>query len=67
MSSRGSGDEADTILGRFDVPLCRVPDNDDVSNELQRAEWLRRYGALYYHFLHHDVLFIVRDTQDPPR
>ncbi len=58
--------EVDAIVGRLEVPLFRLPGNHDVSNEVMRAEWLRRHGALHYAFRFHDVLFCMLDTQDPP-
>lgn len=58
--------EFDAITSDLEVPLFRVPGNHDVSNELMRGEWLRRHGALHYHFVYSDVLFLVLDTQDPP-
>jgi serine/threonine-protein phosphatase CPPED1 len=59
--------EFEAITSALDVPLFRVPGNHDVSNAMMRDEWLRRYGALYYHFRYRDVLFLVIDTQDPPQ
>ena len=29
--------------------------------------WDQRHGARYYHFVYRDVLFLVADTDDPPR
>lgn len=58
--------ELDKITANLEVPLFRVAGNHDISNELMRNEWLRRFGALHYHFLYRDVLFLVLDTQDPP-
>jgi 3',5'-cyclic AMP phosphodiesterase CpdA len=60
-------DEFDTITADLEVPLFRVPGNHDVSNEVMRAEWVRRHGLLHYHFVYRDVLFLVLDTSDPPQ
>ncbi|NDL55800.1 metallophosphoesterase family protein [Phytoactinopolyspora mesophila] len=57
----------DTTVARLDVPMFRVPGNHDVSNDTMRTEWLSRYGALHYHFVYRDVLFVALDTQDSPR
>lgn len=59
--------EFDAIIDALEAPLFRVPGNHDVSNAVMQQEWLRRYGALHYHFLYRDVLFLVLDTQDPPQ
>lgn len=59
--------EFDSITAALEVPLFRVPGNHDVSNRVMQALWLRRFGALRYHFRYRDVLFVVLDTQDPPQ
>lgn len=59
--------EFDGIIDTLQVPLFRVPGNHDVSNPVMRDLWLARHGALDYHFRYRDVLFLVVDTQDPPR
>lgn len=59
--------EFEGIISRLEVPLFRVPGNHDVSNSCMEAEWIRRNGALHYHFRYRDVLFIVLNTQDPPQ
>ncbi|MGQ0700897.1 MAG: metallophosphoesterase family protein [Panacagrimonas sp.] len=58
--------EFDAITDELEVPLFRVPGNHDVSNPVMQQEWLRRFGALHYHFVYRDVLFLVLNTQDPP-
>ncbi|MFT4083650.1 MAG: metallophosphoesterase [Nocardioides sp.] len=62
----GQWREFEDITSSLDAPLFRTPGNHDVSNEVMRAEWLRRYGALYYAWRYRDTLFVVLDTQDPP-
>lgn len=57
----------DTVTAELDVPLFHVPGNHDVSNQMMRDEWIRRFGVLNYHFVYHDTLFVVLDTQDPPQ
>lgn len=57
--------EIDTILAPLRMPMFHVAGNHDAANEVMRERWLRRYGALYYHFRFRDVLFLVIDTQDP--
>jgi hypothetical protein len=59
--------EFDGIVAELEVPYYRVPGNHDVGNLMMRDEWLRRHGALHYHFRYQDVLFLVIDTQDPPQ
>lgn len=59
--------EFDAMTAALEVPLFRVPGNHDVSNPAMAADWLRRFGALNYHFRFRDVLFLVLNTQDPPQ
>ena len=59
--------EFDGMIAALEVPYYRVPGNHDVGNLVMRDEWLRRHGALHYHFRYQDVLFLVLDTQDPPQ
>jgi hypothetical protein len=59
--------EFDTMVNALEVPLFRVPGNHDVSNAHMQADWLRRFGALHYHFRYCDVLFLILNTQDPPQ
>lgn len=59
--------EFDSITDAFEVPLFRVTGNHDVSNDVMRDEWLRRFGVLHYHFVYRDVLFLMLDSQDPPQ
>lgn len=59
--------QIDAMTAALDVSLFRVPGNHDVSNDAMGADWLRRYGALHYHFVYRGVLFIVLNTQDSPR
>lgn len=59
-------DEFNGFVGQLEMPFFYVPGNHDVSNEVMQAEWLKRYGKLYYHFLYKDVLFLCLDSEDPP-
>lgn len=60
-------DEVDTMLNELDMPFFRTPGNHDIANEVARQVWLDRFGASYYHFVYQEVLFVVLDTEDPPR
>lgn len=58
--------EFERLIERLDAPLFRIPGNHDVSNDLMRDIWAERFGALHYHFVYRDTLFVHLDTQDPP-
>jgi len=60
-------DEADAMLNTLDMPFFRTPGNHDIANRVAQQVWKDRYGATYYHFIYKNVLFVVLDTEDPPR
>ena len=59
--------EVDTFLGKLNMPFFRTPGNHDIANRVAQQVWLDRYGTTYYHFVYRDVLFVVLDSEDPPR
>lgn len=59
--------EFEAMVERLDMPFVHVPGNHDISNEVMAEQWRRRFGRPYYHFVVRDVLFLVMNTQDPPR
>ena len=60
-------DEADSMLKTLDMPFFRTPGNHDIANKTAQQVWRDRYGATYYYFVYKDVLFLVLDSEDPPR
>jgi len=60
-------DEVDAMLNTLDMPFFRTPGNHDIANRVAQQVWKDRYGATYYHFIYKNVLFVVLDTEDPPR
>ena len=60
-------DELDEMLARLNMPFFRTPGNHDIANETAQTVWRERYGATYYDFVYKDVLFLVLDSEDPPR
>lgn len=58
--------EFEQIVAALEMPFCHVPGNHDISNEVMAAEWTKRHGRPYHHFVYKDVLFLVLNTQDPP-
>ena len=47
-------------------PGTHTPGNHDIYNDLSIDDWRNRFGRSYYHFIYHNVLFIVLNTEDPP-
>ena len=60
-------DECLGIVDRLDAPFFFVPGNHDIYNQVMREEWEKRFGSPHYAFLYNEVLFLVLNTQDPPR
>lgn len=50
----------------LEMPFFYVPGNHDISNKLMVPVWQEQFGRTYYHFLYHDVLFLVLNSEDPP-
>jgi len=59
--------EADGLLTNLEMPFFRTPGNHDIANEVAQQVWRERYGATYYYFVYRNVLFLVLDSEDPPR
>jgi len=59
--------EVDAMLNTLDMPFFRTPGNHDIANRVAQQVWKDRFGTTYYHFIYKNVLFVVLDTEDPPR
>ena len=60
-------DEVDEMLNQLKMPFFRTPGNHDIANETAQQVWRDRHGATRYHFVYNDTLFVVLDSEDPPR
>ena len=60
-------DEADAMLAKMQVPFFRTPGNHDIANSVAQEVWRERFGATYYSFVYGNTLFLVLDSEDPPR
>ena len=58
-------DELDGLVNQLEMPYFYVAGNHDLSNPRMVGIWEQRRGRRYYHFLYHDVLFMVVNTDDP--
>jgi predicted phosphodiesterase len=59
-------DEFDGMLAPLKAPFFYVAGNHDYSNEVMAQIWRERLGRDYYHFVYHDVLFLVLNTEHVP-
>ena len=41
-----------------------VPGNHDLSNDVMRDVWRKRYGSTYYSFVYENVLFLCLNSMD---
>jgi len=57
-------DELQGLVARLQMPFFYVPGNHDMATKPEKQEWLRRFGANYYHFIYGDVLFLCLDSED---
>jgi len=57
--------EIDGFLKKLEMPFFYVVGNHDMGNEVMKQAWIERRGATYYHFIYHDVLFLVFNSEDP--
>ena len=60
-------DEMDKLINTLDMPFIRTPGNHDIANLTAQQVWRERYGATRYSFVYRNVLFLVLDSEDPPR
>jgi len=60
-------DEVDGMLNKLNMPFFRTPGNHDIANDIAQQVWRDRYGATRYNFVYNDTLFVVLDSEDPPR
>jgi len=60
-------DGVDAKLNTLDMPFFRTTGNHDIANRTAQQVWKDRYGVTYYHFIYKNVLFVVLDSEDPPR
>jgi len=54
-------------IGSLRVPFFYVAGNHDLGNDVMLSAWKAKRGEPYYQFVFKDVLFLVLDTEDPPR
>jgi hypothetical protein len=60
-------DEIDGMLSKLEMPFFRTVGNHDLGNAVMEQMWRERHGPTYYHFVYRDVLFLVLNSEDPPR
>ena len=61
--------DVDGYLEKLEMPFFFLPGNHDLNNPASVKVWRERHGGtrVYYHFIYKDVLFLMIDTEDPPK
>jgi hypothetical protein len=61
--------EIDETLEQLEMPFFFLPGNHDIFSETAIKIWRERFGSerAYYHFVYKNVLFLMVDTEDPPK
>ena len=61
--------EVDDHLAQLESPFFFLPGNHDHYSEAAIKAWEERFGDPrgYYHFVYKDVLFLMINTEDPPK
>jgi len=60
-------DQSDAMINKLQMPFFRTAGNHDIANKVAQQVYRERFGASYYSFVYKNVLFIVLDSEDPPR
>lgn len=58
--------EFNGFVNGLDMPFFYTAGNHDISNMAMLPVWQNQFGRTYYHFVYHDVLFMVLNSEDPP-
>lgn len=66
---RAEWSEIDSHLAQLEMPFFFTPGNHDIFSETAIRIWDERFGTdqPYYHFVYKNVLFLIVDTEDPPK
>jgi hypothetical protein len=59
--------EFNSFIARLQMPFFYVPGNHDYANPVQERMWKEKFSQPYYHFVYQDVLFLMVNSDDPPK
>ncbi len=55
------------FVNRLQMPFFYVPGNHDISNVVMEKWWKDLLGRPYYHYVYRNVLFLMLNSNDPPK
>ena len=58
--------EFNGFVDGLEMPFFYTAGNHDITNMAMLPVWQNQFGRTYYHFVYHDVLFMVLNSEDPP-
>ena len=59
-------DDLHAMVNRLQMKFFYAPGNHDVGIPDTEKYWQKTLGRRYYHFVYHNVLFLILNTEDPP-
>lgn len=59
--------EFNGFVGKLDMPFFYVPGNHDIANPVMDKRWREQFGRRWYHFVYKNALFLMLNTEDPPK
>ena len=59
--------EFESMVDDLQMPFFFCAGNHDISNLPMSKDWTRRFRRSYYHFVYHGCLFLVLNSEDPPK
>jgi predicted phosphodiesterase len=54
------------FVNQLKMPFFYVPGNHDISNVPMLQGWEQRFGRQYYHFVYHNTLFLIVNSEATP-
>lgn len=59
--------EFNSFIDKLEMPFFYVAGNHDISNLVADKRWNEQFGRSYYHFVYKNVLFLLLNSEDPPK
>lgn len=63
---KGEWKEFDSFVNKLSMPFFYVPGNHDAGAKESDKIWESKLGRRHYHFVYHNVLFLILNSNEPP-